>query len=456
MFSIRRFLLLSLSLTVLGLGTLTTVMVYRVAAHEVEELFDAQLIQHGRLLARWLENGRDSDAALMGAGETALVHSYERYVAVQHVSADGELLFSAPIMLDQVLAPLRPGVSVQTASERDWHVYVQPLGDGRWLMVGEEQHIRDELSSEATLAIVVPFLAVWPLLALAMLLALRRGLRPLTELESALRERHAHHLAALEYGGEVVELNLVVTELNRLLAQIDEVLRREQRFSDDAAHELRTLLSILKLHADNAVRMADPAEREHALQQVQAGIARAESTVTSLLSLARLEAGVESSEAPDRGAVLLMPVIRQVMADMLPAAEAAGRDLVMESHADDHVRVPIRTDLLMMVVRNLIDNALRYSPPGSEVVVRVSLSEGQAQVVVEDAGAGLPDPVREQMGQRFLRGDHGMPGAGLGLSIARRVVEYCGGRLTFAGPEPGHRSRAVICLPVAAKDPDVV
>lgn len=241
MFSIRRFLLVSISLIILAGGVLSAVATYRFAWHEVEELFDAQLVQHGRLLSGWLEATRSSETLSYQAMPSE-GHRYERYVAVQHVSADGALLFSSPVSLDQVLAPLTSGVSVQNASDRSWHVFAQPLSDGSWLMVAEEEHVRDELSGDATLAIMVPFLLMWPLLMLAVVWALRRGLRPLAALEDALRERHEGHLAALEYGGDIAELSLMVTELNRLFARIDEVLEREKRFTDDAAHELRTLL----------------------------------------------------------------------------------------------------------------------------------------------------------------------------------------------------------------------
>src|SRR5690554_6527386 len=271
MFSIRRFLLLSLTSILFGAGILMALLVYRFAWHEVEELFDGQLVQHGRLLASWLEQS-DAESALTVKALSAPGHRYERYVAVQHVSAQAELLFSSAVSLDKVLGPLLPGLSMQAVAGRQWHVFSQPLSDGSWLMVAEEQHVRDELSGDAMLAIVTPLLLDWPLLLIALLWALRRGLRPLTELAHALRERDERHLAAFEYGSDVVELHLFVAELNRLLMRIDEVLEREKCFTDDAAHELRTLLSILRLHADNARQLETVAEREHAFDQLQAGI----------------------------------------------------------------------------------------------------------------------------------------------------------------------------------------
>lgn len=451
MFSIRRFLLVSISLIILAAGVLTALATYRFAWHEVEELFDAQLVQHGRLLAGWLETTRSSET-LSYQVIPSEGHRYERYVAVQHVSADGALLFSAPVSLDQVLAPLQSGVSVQVASDRHWHVFAQPLSDGSWLMVAEEEHVRDELSGDATLAIIVPFLLMWPLLMLAVMWALRRGLRPLAALEDALRERHEGHLAALEYGEDIAELSLMVTELNRLFARIDEVLEREKRFTDDTAHELRTLLSVLKLHAGNAREAAADGERNHALAQLLAGIGRAERTVTQLLALARLEASVALRKEP----VALMPALRQVLADLMPAAEHAGQVLQLEFAETTGPRVALSAELLDMLFRNLIDNACRYSPRGSHITVRVGLAGTDAEVRIEDGSEGLPEPLRDRAGERFLRGDSAVPGTGLGLSIVRRILALCDGHIEFVsrlGPSP---AAVVIRLPVVGQSSAIV
>ena len=443
MFSIRRFLLVSLTLILFAAAILMTLLVYRFAWHEVEELFDGQLVQHGRMLASWLEQS-DAESALTVRALPAPGHRYERYVAVQHVSAQGDLLFSTSLNLDEVLGPLTPGVSIQTVAQRHWHVFSQPLSDGSWLMVAEEQHVRDELSGEAMLAIVTPFLLIWPLLIIALLWALRRGLRPLSELEHALRDRNERHLAALEYGSDVAELHLFVTELNGLLARIDEVLEREKRFTDDAAHELRTLLSILRLHAENARRLDSVAEREHALGQLQAGIDRAARTVTQLLFLARLDAGA----AVDGPPVAVMPVLRQVLADMLALADAAEQELVLESSGVERYHVRLGAELLATLLRNLVDNAIRYSPPGSLIAVKVKADGAMLELRIEDGGSGMPAQMAGREGERFLRGDHAVSGTGLGLSIVRRIVESCAGQVSFQPRQEGLAAAVVIRLPV--------
>lgn len=451
MFSIRRFLLLSLTSILFGAGILMALLVYRFAWHEVEELFDSQLVQHGRLLASWLEQS-DAESALTVQALPAPGHRYERYVAVQHVSAQAELLFSSSVTLDEVLGPLVPGLAMQTVASRQWHVFSQPLSDGSWLMVAEEQHVRDDLSRDAMLAIVTPFLLVWPLLIIALFWALRRGLQPLSELEHALRERNGRHLAVLEYGSDVVELNLFVTELNRLLLRIDEVLEREKRFTDDAAHELRTLLSILRLHADNARQLEVAAEREHAFGQLQAGIDRATRTVTQLLLLARLETGIAADSAP----VAIMPILRQVLGDMLALADAAGQELLLEAEGLESYRVRLATELLASLLRNLVDNAIRYSPPSSAIVVKAKIDAGMFELRVEDGGAGMPAQMVGREGERFLRADHSVSGTGLGLSIVCRIVEACAGSISFVPRQEGCSAAVVVRLPVVINVSELV
>lgn len=443
-YSIRRFLLTRVSLIVVLLGTLATGQVYLQTTHEVDELFDAQLAQHGRLLARWMERA-DNDQPLVEMASKAPGHSYERYVAVQRVSAAGELLFSSSIDLDSPLAGQRPGISLQRLNGRSWHVFSQPLSDGSWLMIGEEEHVRDELSEEATLAIVVPFLLAWPLLWLVIVLAVGRGLKPLTGLRDALQQRDERNLSSLALPTPVAELAPLVDQLNHLLEQLRLALERERRFTADAAHEMRTLLAVLDLHADNA-RHLDASEREHALQQLQAGVARAHRMVAQLLALARL---APASNTPLASAALL-PVLRQVMADCaLARGDAENRlQLLLSPPSQEDTCVALDEDLLALILRNLIDNALRYSPADMPVRVCVQQHARWVQVDIEDAGAGMTVEQGERAMERFYRGDSDQPGTGLGLAIVDAVLQRCHGSLQFRQRTATESARVRLELPL--------
>lgn len=442
--SIRRTLLVRVTLTLAVLGIVTAGLVYLRAVHEIDELFDAELAQHGRLLARWMDSV-DSDVPPAMITARAPGHRYERYVAVQRVSAGGDILFSSSINLDTPLSSGKPGLSLQRHQGRRWHVFSQQLSDGSWLMIGEEEHVRDELSQDTTLAIVAPFVLALPLLWLAIVLALGRGLRPLEDLRIALQQRDDRNLESVSLAQPVEELAPLVAQLNQLLAQLRSALAREKHFTADAAHEMRTLLAVLDLHADNARRL-DANEREHALQQLQAGVARAHRMVAQLLTLAR----VAPREDPAMTHSHLLPVLRHVMADCAAASgDVSNRLQLLESAGTQQdYQLPLDADLLALVLRNLMDNALRYSPEGSLVSVQVQQSGRRVRVDIEDAGSGMTAEQGERAMQRFYRGDTDQPGTGLGLAIVEAILQHCGGHITFRAKTATMSARVRLELPL--------
>ena len=441
--SIRRFLFLSLMLSVSGAGLVATWSVYLQAYHEVEELFDAQLVQNGRLLAVLL--GSDEvrlDPLVLprvGAG-----HKYERFVALQRYAADGELLLTSPSMPAEALAPFEPGLSSRHHGGKQWYVYTQRMPDGGWLLVGEEEHVRVELAREVARVMAAPYLLFVPLILLFVWLALRRGLRPLERLTEALAERDDRNLAALPVQSDVAEIRPLVRALNDLLQRLEKALAREQRFTADAAHELRTLLAVLKLHAENARSLADEGERNLSLSRLQAGVDRATRMVTQLLAMARLDP--EPGQVA-RGSLLAAPVCRQVLADLTPLADERGQLLAPD--LDEQVRVTLSEEMLTMLVRNLVENALRYGPAQATVALQLTQEPEVVVLTVADEGEGVPADLADRVCERFYRGHHDAPGAGLGLSIVRRIVELAGGSLVFRQRSDAGTAAVEARLPMA-------
>ncbi|MGB1220764.1 MAG: histidine kinase dimerization/phospho-acceptor domain-containing protein, partial [Alcanivoracaceae bacterium] len=402
MFSIRRFLFASLVLGVLFVGALVTLAVYDQAHHEVEELFDAQLAQKGRILSLWLPFS-DAPTDPLVLSDTVRGHKYERYVAVQHFSAQGDLLITSPSMAETALMrpPFTPGLSVQHLGDHAWHVFAQPLPGGGWLMVGEREEVRQELARNAALALVLPWLLGIPFLILAVVVALRRGLRPLQSLTGAIASRDDSNLQPLDEGANVAELQPLVDALNRLFLRVEQGLLREQRFTADAAHELRTLLTVLKLHASNARDLPDEQERRASLTALLSGVDRATHMVAQLLALARIDPQVDQGGEP----VAVLPVLRDVLAQLMPQARERGMDLVLEADEAQGVCVRIPGESQAMLYRNLVENAIRYAPEGSDVQVRASVAPGAVHISVVDAGPGISPALAERVCQRFYRGE---------------------------------------------------
>lgn len=420
---------------------------YWQAYHEVDELFDAQLVQHTRVIALLTSSAQMSnlDPAVMhsvGPG-----HPYERYVAIQRWSASGEtLLLSSESAPERRLAPLTQGLSVSRRADGDWHVFTVRLPSNEWLMVAENGRARRELAQGSAVAIIAPFIVVFPLVLLLVTWVIGRGLRPLADLQQAVGKRDDTNLEPLHTSARgVSELAPLELAISGLLDQLRGAFAREQRFTADAAHELRTMLTVLKLHADNARTLADPQEVKESLIQLQSGVDRTTRMVAQLLDLARID-------PQNRGALLertsVAPAARQVMADLMPLASKRDQSLLFDA-PDQAVFVHLKAEALHILLRNLIENALRYSPEQSCVEVHLSVISNAVEVSIVDAGSGVSVDMAVQVTERFFRGHQDGLGAGLGLSIVARIIELGGGQLAFHPVSDSTQACVTVTLPQA-------
>lgn len=445
MMSIRRFLLVAIAVVMAGTSVAVSVATYVEAYHEVDELFDGHLAQQGRILALLAESSAGQlDPAILHASSPG--HYYERYVAIQRWSAEGSLLLASASVPEVPLASFAAGLSRTQIAGEDWHVFTQRLSNGDWLMVAEGARAREELVHGAALAVVTPFAIAVPLALVLMALVIGRGLRPLSALQRAVRARDSSNLQPLvTSASNVAELAPLEQAINGLMAQVMAALAREQRFTADAAHELRTLLTVLKLHAHNAANLKKHDDVQASLAQLQAGVDRATHMVTQLLSLARLDP--EDADALKQ-ATPLLPVVRQVLADLMPLAERRHQQLDCEG-VEAAPTVLLRREALDILLRNLVENALRYSPVDTNVSVTARLQGDQVRITVEDEGEGVSAEQAGRVLERFYRGRHDGQGAGLGLSIVSRILTLAGGELAFIPRDSTQKAHVVVTLPRA-------
>jgi signal transduction histidine kinase len=302
----------------------------------------------------------------------------------------------------------------------------------------DARHARDEIVEALGESLVWPLAAALPALALAIWLGVGAGLRPLGELRRELARRGPGDLARLDAARTPVEIEPLVAELNRLFGRIDEALERERRLTADAAHELRTPLAALSTQAQVARRATSDAARNEALEAIVAGSERAARLIEQMLTLARLESG-QGKGAMQRAD--LRALARAALADAAPFALEKNIDLALEDGAASEVAG--YPGLLDVLLRNLVDNAVRYTPPGSKVRVEVGGEARMARLVVSDNGPGVPSPELGRLGERFHRlAAPGETGSGLGLSIVLRITDLHRGRVRFA-PSPGGTGLAV-------------
>jgi len=275
-----------------------------------------------------------------------------------------------------------------------------------------------------------PLLAAIPLFGLLVWVAVTRALRPLVLLSDDLRGRRASDLGPVAVSHVPDEVAPLVAQLDELFARIRDRLDSERRFTSDAAHELRTPIAGIRAQAESALSATDAGEREAALTRVVIACDRLSRVVSQLLTLARMD------EMPldDRVTCRLDDVARKVVADIAPLAQALGIDLGLSAVGDAAVRAePLLAEVL---VRNLVDNAVRYAGRGARIDVRVTREGGGTVLVVADDGPGVPAGDLDRLGQPFFRADQPSgTGTGLGLSIVARIAERYGGGVQYqAGP----------------------
>src|SRR3990167_8449806 len=433
---------------------------YRDANHEIEELFDAQLAQSARLLQGMI--GRDVSPAsqhlLQAALDEAFAgqrqgvegdklragHPYESKMAFQLLDNRGQLLLqsaSAPNeLLAQLLVTLPGGSSVSAAAPLPaglagyhegsaggyhWRGFLlHDLPDQRWILVGEREDLRGELVGLIARRIILPQLLALPILALLIWLAIGWGLAPLAQMASFIKSRAPDNLAPLLLAPLPRELEPMVAALNRLLQQIAQLLAREQRFLADAAHELRTPLAVLRIHAQNAQQAPDPIDRANALLQLGNGVERATRVVTQLLTLARLEpAAVQLS----MGELDFSALLRQELAELTPLALARQQELELQTEGDNF-QLLADGPSLGTLLQNLVGNAVQYTPSGGRIRVCLEAKPATLLLRVQDSGPGVSAELREKLFERFFRQGMGQ-GAGLVLSIVQRVVELHAGSI---------------------------
>lgn len=449
----KRILLRVLGLLLIGSLILSAVS-YRDAAHEIQELFDAQLGQSARVLQGLLrlpqaqiDHQQLAQALIESAGEQpTLGHRYESKLAYQVRDADGQIIarsFNVPVISED---NWQPGFSNLGQGEQRWRRYVlldpeQQLA----IWVGERTDVRGELVGKIVRSTLIPDLVGIPLMLLLVWLAIGSGLKPLERMARQIRQRDPDSLQPLLVSDIPVELEPMQAALNRMLDQVGQLLAREQRFIADAAHELRTPLAVLQIHADNARAATDPVEREAALSHLHAGVQRATRLVSQMLTLARL--GDEQQR--ERQPVHLQQTCRSELAQLLPLALMKHQELLFDTDPMLPETLDMEPGSLGMLLQNLLGNAIQHCPDGGTIQLRLQREQAPVESLllsIEDSGQGVPAAERERLLERFYtRSDH--PGAGLGLSIVQRVVERHQGRIEL-DQSPLGGLRVTIRLPI--------
>jgi two-component system sensor histidine kinase TctE len=453
--SLHRQLLLWLLLPQIVLWLVAAFGAYRLASRHADELVDASLLQAARALARQIKptaSGLFVD--LPRSAQDILAADPEDRAMYMVSSPPGQLLLGdarmppppgAPMLDVPVFFDTRVPEPMRVVS-LDLHLGAAGAADSTLrVQIARSSAPRELLARRMLLDTALPLSLLIALMSMGVWAGIRKGLKPLAELQRQVEGRRADSLDPVQLQAAPPEVRALAGAVNELLVQVERSLATQRRFISDAAHQLRTPLAGLKSQTELALASTTDPVLHQRLQRVHESAVRGGRLVSQLLTLARAEPQALQRQG-------WMPVdcsrmVREATADWVPRALAAGCDLGADV-PDERLRVPGIELLLREALVNLIDNAVRYAGMGATITVRLRRSGDMVQIDVEDNGVGLTAEMREQAFERFVRGAAGGEGCGLGLAIVREIAERHGGSAVLLPAEP-HGCIARLTLPSA-------
>lgn len=421
--SIRR----TLQLWLLAGATLCTLvtglLTYTVMRDEANELFDRQL----RQLVVTVPHEIAAVTATPPGDEA------EDDIVVQVWDNTGKLFYVAPSgkALPRASAP---GFSEIEFHDQRWRVYAQ-MHKGHFVQAAQPYETRDELAGQMALGATAPFLLLIPALLVLIWFVIRRGLQPLNQVAQAVTNRSIDSLQSIAVANTPPEIRPLLDALNDLLARLEQAWSSQRAFVADAAHELRSPLTALKLQLQRAEKTTNEEQRAIAYNKLHERLDRTTHVVQQLLTLARQEP--QGKTQATAASADLVAVATACVTDFAPLAEAKGIDLGLNAGADP-VYIKISPEGLRILLDNLIDNAIRYTPRGGRVDVAIQAAHEHVTLNVTDTGPGIPFEDRERVFDRFYRReDSGEVGSGLGLAIVKTIVDRYDAQVSLADANGG-------------------
>ncbi|MCQ8897705.1 ATP-binding protein [Limnobacter humi] len=445
-YSMRTRIMLGLVVAVAAIMGIAGVASYRVALHEADEIFSARLATSARvldtLLAQQIEHAtiekpivihipgglKDADPE----DPSPSGHPYETKLAFQVWNHEGRLLVRSEYAPDQRLGFGREGFFERHVGERDWHVFAMDSQDGHiWIEVAEEMGLRAEIAGDVGVVLSSPLFIGFVVLLVVVNLIVIAGFRPLSKLAETIESRDPKDTSPVALDRTPNEILPVVEALNRLLDRMAHVMSRERRFTDSAAHELRTPLAALSVHAQNISSARNEEEQAVSLAHLMTGLNRTKHLVEQMLTYSRIHSDLDG-EVP--GPVNLNEELRYLVNNQRAVLEGTGLHIAL-SLPEQVVTIQARKGLLEMMIRNLLDNACKYTLNPAEPV-EIGFNEVDAHTLTLTV-SNSAEPMTTDQAQQIFEPYYRIPNArqkgnGLGLAIVKEVVELHGWSLALS------------------------
>ncbi len=461
--SIRKFLLINLLLSVAATIALTAIGNLLLDNKEIQRQLDIELIQEALTFQALAGNNpqkidfktlqkrintvpnsaRQFFRKLHGAKHEQLVNSQAEF---QIWNEQGKMLMHSANAPEAPLSDGAVGFSTRTVAKRPWRVFTtNDPKSGLTTVVAERYEIRDELGKALGKNDLVILLITYPLLGLLIWVIIGRGLNSLRRVANEVSHREPSYLEPVDLKAVPEEISPLVDELNKLFLRLQQAIEREKRFSADAAHELRTPLAALRTQVQVALMTAEEEERKAALEKVIKSVDRSTHVVQQLLTLSRLnpEATIESPKE-----ISLPSLATEIIADLVPSALEKAIEIELIA-PEQNIKIAGDQTAIDILIRNLVDNAIRYIPEGSKIGVYILRTYNKAIVRVSDNGPGIPAALRARVFERFFRVlGNKSPGSGLGLAIVQQIAGLHGAKVKLGTPPSGKGLEVEVSFPI--------
>jgi two-component system, OmpR family, sensor histidine kinase QseC len=451
--SIRTFLLINLLLSVTLITSLAIIGNLFLAHKDIQAQLDAQLIQTARRMEAFFSDGvthRDmqlvqrslnlkinSDIVYKKNNEevSKKVKQAENTLEFQIWNKNGNLILHSPKAPKVPFSSGKPGLSILWLKGLSWRVNtVYNSKNGFTIMVAERSNYRQQLENKLTKDSIFIMLITYPFLGLLIWIIVGRGLDTLKKVATEVRQRAPSNLRPVDLESVPAEIEPLVGELNGLFHRLQEAFHRNKRFTADAAHELKTPLAALSAQTQVALRASTTEDRNQALLKVLAGVNRSTHVVQQLLTLSRMDPEAEINEPTE---INLAKQCSEIAAVLAPEAIAKNIDLELLTPTNTATIIGNATSIGILI-RNLVDNAIRYTQENSFVKIKVSQTADTVTLHVIDNGPGIPEELRQRVFERFYRViGNKTTGSGLGLSIVSQIAKLHRADIKLETPENG-------------------
>lgn len=416
-YSLKKRLIIYVSVFSIALGCLLIFSAYRIALQEINEVLDAQMQNLAERVAQ-----HDPEPVQSKFDQARHYHEEDLFVDVWSYANEEHKSHAMNLLVHPVK---KAGFYTHKTAQGVWHTYILPL-EHYQIQVSQQQSTRQHLALELAGSMFIPYLLFMPFVIWGLSWIISRSLQPLDDFKAELAQRDSEELSAIESDNYPLEIVPTITEMNHLFERISSAQQEQRQFIADAAHELRTPITALNLQMQILLKQFPDAQE---LQNLSKGLIRIQHLVSQLLSLAKQDASILEVETKQQ--FLLNQVAVNCVEQLVHLAMQKEIDLGMERQED--VLLYCQESAVHSIIYNLIDNAIKYTPNQGVINVSVFEQAGFAMIQVEDSGPGISPELYEKILKRFYRIHHHLEiGSGLGLSIVDKATERLGGKISFS------------------------